>query len=224
VIRCSGEKKRSRRTHPIVVPEHRERTVPPAALRPFRQCRLDIVRESRDPDSERSAPYTSPFWSTFVKATQAPRGYRRSILAASDGIQIAGKRSSTSSFSSKWHRADRVSPDGRLFCGLSPDHWHGRRAHLGGKRPFLTSDGASGRTDGYCLRREISTNLVNYIAKTTRTVELYNVKAILGDPKSPGLAEHSVDVVSIRFVSPVRVPTRNAAGNKRALRPGRHVP
>jgi hypothetical protein len=39
------------------------------------------------------------------------------------------------------------------------------------------------------------TNLVNYIAKTARTVELHHVKAILGDPKSPRIAEHSVDVV-----------------------------
>ena len=44
---------------------------------------------------------------------------------------------------------------------------------------------------------EISSSLVDHIAKTARTMGLQNVKVILGDPRSPKLAEHSVDIVFI---------------------------
>ena len=44
---------------------------------------------------------------------------------------------------------------------------------------------------------EISPTLVKHIAETAKAQKLMNVRAILGDPKSPRLADQSVDIVFI---------------------------
>lgn len=44
---------------------------------------------------------------------------------------------------------------------------------------------------------DVARNMVDYIAKTAREEKIPNLHAVLGDPHSPKLAPHSVDVVCI---------------------------
>lgn len=44
---------------------------------------------------------------------------------------------------------------------------------------------------------DISKNMVNHIAKTAQDEKITNLKAVLGDPRSPKLSPNSVDVVCI---------------------------
>lgn len=67
---------------------------------------------------------------------------------------------------------------------------------------------------------EISQGLVNHISKAAEAMGLRNVKAILGDPKSPKLAEHSVDVVFIAdSYHHFEYPREMLREIKKALRP-----
>lgn len=68
---------------------------------------------------------------------------------------------------------------------------------------------------------EISKDLVDYIAKTSANQGLRNVKAILGTPDSPKLADGSVDIVFVAdSYHHFEYPREMLSGIKRALRPG----
>lgn len=68
---------------------------------------------------------------------------------------------------------------------------------------------------------EISRQLVEYIARTSASQGLHNVKAVLGAPDSPRLAERSVDVVFVAdSYHHFEYPREMLTGIKRALRPG----
>lgn len=67
---------------------------------------------------------------------------------------------------------------------------------------------------------DISKPFVDHIAKTSREMGIENVKAVLGDPKSPKLAENSVDVVFIAHsYHHFEFPYEMLAEIKKALRP-----
>jgi ubiquinone/menaquinone biosynthesis C-methylase UbiE len=68
---------------------------------------------------------------------------------------------------------------------------------------------------------EISASLLDHITNTARTMGLENVKAVLGEPKSPRLPEQSVDVVFIAdSYHHFEHPREMLQGIKKALRPG----
>jgi len=67
---------------------------------------------------------------------------------------------------------------------------------------------------------DISKSFVDHIAQTARQMGLENVKAVLGDPKSPKLAENSVDVVFVAHTyHHFEFPYEMLAEIKKALRP-----
>ncbi len=67
---------------------------------------------------------------------------------------------------------------------------------------------------------DISKSFVDHIAKTSREMGLENVKAVLGDPRSPKLTEDSVDVVFIAHsYHHFEYPYEMLAEIKKALRP-----
>jgi ubiquinone/menaquinone biosynthesis C-methylase UbiE len=67
---------------------------------------------------------------------------------------------------------------------------------------------------------DISSSFVEHSAKTAREMGLENVKAVLGDPRSPKLPENSVDVVFISHsYHHFEYPYEMLAEIKKALRP-----
>jgi len=67
---------------------------------------------------------------------------------------------------------------------------------------------------------DISKSFVDHIEKTAREMGLENVKAVLGDPASPKLAENSVDVVFVAHTyHHFEFPYEMLAEIKKALRP-----
>jgi SAM-dependent methyltransferase len=76
------------------------------------------------------------------------------------------------------------------------------------------------RPGGIVYAVDISKSFVDHIAKTSREMGLENVKAVLGDPRSPKLAENSVDVVFIAHsYHHFEFPYEMLAEIKKALRP-----
>lgn len=76
------------------------------------------------------------------------------------------------------------------------------------------------RPGGIVYAVDISKPFVDHIAKTSREMGLENVKAVLGDPRSPKLAENSVDVVFIAHsYHHFEFPYEMLAEIKKALRP-----
>ena len=76
------------------------------------------------------------------------------------------------------------------------------------------------RPGGIVYAVDISKSFVDHIAKTSREMGLENVKAVLGDPRSPKLAENSVDVVFIAHsYHHFEYPYEMLAEIKKALRP-----
>ncbi len=76
------------------------------------------------------------------------------------------------------------------------------------------------RPGGIVYAVDISKPFVDHVAKTSREMGLENVKAVLGDPRSPKLAENSVDVVFIAHsYHHFEYPYEMLAEIKRALRP-----
>ncbi len=74
---------------------------------------------------------------------------------------------------------------------------------------------------GIVYAGDISESFVDHIAKTSREMGLENVKAVLGDPKSPKLAENSVDVIFVAHTyHHFEFPYDMLAEIKKALRPG----
>ena len=68
---------------------------------------------------------------------------------------------------------------------------------------------------------DIAPSLVEHIDETAKAMELDNVTAVLGDPRSPKLAEGSVDVVFIAdSYHHFEFPMEMLAEVKKALRPG----
>ena len=67
---------------------------------------------------------------------------------------------------------------------------------------------------------EISASLVDHITRTATTMGLQNVRAVLGDPKSPRLPAQSVDVIFIAdSYHHFEYPREMLQGIKKALRP-----
>lgn len=68
---------------------------------------------------------------------------------------------------------------------------------------------------------DVAKNMVDHISKTAETERISNLKAVLGDPRSPKLAPHSVDVVAIvDAYHHFEYPKEMLAEIKKALRPG----
>jgi cyclopropane fatty-acyl-phospholipid synthase-like methyltransferase len=67
---------------------------------------------------------------------------------------------------------------------------------------------------------DISKNMVDHIAKTAQEEKITNIKAVLGDPRSPKLAPNSVDVACIiDAYHHFEYPAEMLAEIRRALRP-----
>ena len=67
---------------------------------------------------------------------------------------------------------------------------------------------------------DIAKNMVDYINKTAHEQNIANLKAVLGDPRSPKLAPHSVDVVCIiDSYHHFEFPADMLAEIRKALRP-----
>ena len=67
---------------------------------------------------------------------------------------------------------------------------------------------------------DISKNMVDHIAKTAQEEKITNIKAVLGDPRSPKLAPNSVDVVCIiDAYHHFEYPAEMLAEIRKALRP-----
>lgn len=67
---------------------------------------------------------------------------------------------------------------------------------------------------------DVAKAMVDHIAETSRAMGLNNVKAVLGDPRSPKLAENSVDVVFVAdSYHHFEYPDEMLAEIKKALRP-----
>ncbi len=74
--------------------------------------------------------------------------------------------------------------------------------------------------DGTVYAVDISKNMVDHIAKTAREQPIPNLKAVLGDPKSPKLGPGSVDVVCIiDSYHHFEFPKEMLAEIRKALRP-----
>jgi ubiquinone/menaquinone biosynthesis C-methylase UbiE len=74
--------------------------------------------------------------------------------------------------------------------------------------------------DGIVYAVDISKNMVAHIAKTATEQRIPNLKAVLGDPKSPNLAPASVDVACIiDSYHHFEFPKEMLAEIKKALRP-----
>ncbi len=68
---------------------------------------------------------------------------------------------------------------------------------------------------------DIAKNMVDYIAKTAQEQKITNLKAVLGDPHSPQLPPHSVDVICIiDAYHHFEYPKDMLAEINKALRPG----
>ena len=75
-------------------------------------------------------------------------------------------------------------------------------------------------SDGTVYAVDIAKNMVDYIAKTSKEQGLTNIKAVLGDPKSPKLAPASVDrICIIDAYHHFEYPAEMLAEIKKALRP-----
>lgn len=75
-------------------------------------------------------------------------------------------------------------------------------------------------SDGTVYAVDIAKNMVDYIARTSKEQGLTNIKAVLGDPKSPKLAPSSVDrVCIIDAYHHFEYPAEMLAEIKKALRP-----
>ena len=75
-------------------------------------------------------------------------------------------------------------------------------------------------SEGTVYAVDIAKNMVDYIAKTSKEQGLTNIKAVLGDPKSPRLAPASVDrICIIDAYHHVEYPAEMLAEIKKALRP-----
>lgn len=67
---------------------------------------------------------------------------------------------------------------------------------------------------------DIAKNMVEHIAKTAESERIANLKAVLGDPRSPRLPPHSVDIVAIvDAYHHFEFPKEMLADIKQALRP-----
>lgn len=67
---------------------------------------------------------------------------------------------------------------------------------------------------------DIARNMVEHIAKTAESERIPNLKAVLGDPRSPRLPPHSVDIVAIvDAYHHFEFPREMLADIKQALRP-----
>lgn len=74
--------------------------------------------------------------------------------------------------------------------------------------------------EGTVYAVDIAKNMVDYIAKTSKEQGLTNIKAVLGDPKSPKLAPSSVDTICIiDAYHHFEYPAEMLADIKKALRP-----
>ena len=75
-------------------------------------------------------------------------------------------------------------------------------------------------SEGTVYAVDIAKNMVDYIAKTPKEQGLTNIKAVLGDPKSPKLAPASVDrICIIDAYHHFEYPAEMLAEIKKALRP-----
>lgn len=75
-------------------------------------------------------------------------------------------------------------------------------------------------SEGTVYAVDIAKNMVDYIAKTSKEQGLTNIKAVLGDPKSPRLAPASVDrICIIDAYHHFEYPAEMLAEIKKALRP-----
>ena len=75
-------------------------------------------------------------------------------------------------------------------------------------------------SEGTVYAVDIAKNMVDYIAKTSKEQGLTNIKAVLGDPKSPKLAPASVDrICIIDAYHHFEYPAEMLAEIKKALRP-----
>jgi ubiquinone/menaquinone biosynthesis C-methylase UbiE len=75
-------------------------------------------------------------------------------------------------------------------------------------------------SEGAVYAVDIAKNMVDYIAKTSKEQGLTNIKAVLGDPKSPRLAPASVDrICIIDAYHHFEYPAEMLAEIKKALRP-----
>jgi ubiquinone/menaquinone biosynthesis C-methylase UbiE len=75
-------------------------------------------------------------------------------------------------------------------------------------------------SEGTVYAVDIAKNMVDYIAKTSKEQGLSNIKAVLGDPKSPKLAPASVDrICIIDAYHHFEYPAEMLAEIKKALRP-----
>lgn len=75
-------------------------------------------------------------------------------------------------------------------------------------------------SEGTVYAVDIAKNMVDYIAKTSSEQGLTNIKAVLGDPKSPKLAPASVDrICIIDAYHHFEYPAEMLAEIKKALRP-----
>ena len=74
--------------------------------------------------------------------------------------------------------------------------------------------------EGTVYAVDIAKNMVDYIARTSKEQGLANIKAVLGDPKSPKLAPASVDrICIIDAYHHFEYPAEMLAEIKKALRP-----
>jgi ubiquinone/menaquinone biosynthesis C-methylase UbiE len=74
--------------------------------------------------------------------------------------------------------------------------------------------------EGTVYAVDIAKNMVDYIARTSKEQGLTNIKAVLGDPKSPKLAPASVDrICIIDAYHHFEYPAEMLAEIKKALRP-----
>ena len=75
-------------------------------------------------------------------------------------------------------------------------------------------------SEGTVYAVDIAKNMVDYIARTSKEQGLTNIKAVLGDPKSPKLAPASVDrICIIDAYHHFEFPAEMLAEIKKALRP-----
>ena len=75
-------------------------------------------------------------------------------------------------------------------------------------------------SEGTVYAVDIARNMVDYIARTSKEQGLTNIKAVLGDPKSPKLAPASVDrICIIDAYHHFEYPAEMLAEIKKALRP-----
>lgn len=74
--------------------------------------------------------------------------------------------------------------------------------------------------DGVVYAIDISPTMIDYIAETTADMGLDNVRAMLGEPDSPGLPSNSVDVIMVvATYHHFEYPEEMLAGIRSALRP-----